>query len=88
MLYWLVLAVVSLLSAVDARATHPYSTFLEVGDMSTDPNYFLDNWFHIESNASKFGAGMRIVNNQFFESNTALWLIGPAKFNIDNNITI
>lgn len=70
---------------ISSRATYPYSAFLEVGDLSSDPNYFLDNWFHIESNASKYGPGLSIINNEFFESNTAIWLIGPSRFTIGYN---
>ena len=56
-----------------------------MGDLASDPNYFLDNWFHIESNASNKLDGLKIINNEFFESNTAIWLIGPSKFDIKNN---
>lgn len=70
---------------ISSRATYPYSAFLQVGELSSDPNYFLDNWFHIESNASKYGPGIRITNNEFFESNTAIWLIGPSRYFIENN---
>lgn len=71
---------------ISSRATYPYSAFLQVGDLSSDPNYFLDNWFHIESNASKYGPGLSIINNEFFESNTAIWLIGPSRFTIGYNL--
>ena len=67
---------------ISSRATYPYSAFLEVGDLSSDPNYFLDNWFHIESNASKYGPGLSIINNEFFEPNTAIWLNG--KISVDS----
>jgi Subtilase family/Secretion system C-terminal sorting domain len=70
---------------ISSRATYPYSASLEVGDLASDPNYFLDNWFHIESNASNFGPGLSIINNEFFESNTAIWLIGPSRFTIGYN---
>lgn len=70
---------------ISSRATYPYSAFLEVGDLASDPNYFLDNWFHIESNASQYGPGLSIINNEFFESNTAIWLMGPSRYTIAYN---
>ncbi len=70
---------------ISSRATYPYNAFLEVGDLTSDPNYFLDNWFHIESNASNYGPGLSVINNEFFQSNTAIWLIGPSRYTIAYN---
>lgn len=70
---------------ISSRATYPNSAFLVVGNLSSVPNKFSDNWFHIESNASKYGPGLSIVNNKFDQSNTAIWLIGPSRYFIENN---
>ena len=32
---------------ISSKATYPFAAYLEVGDLSSDPNYFLDNWFHM-----------------------------------------
>jgi hypothetical protein len=70
---------------ISCQATYPYSAYLELGDLASEPNYFLNNWFHIESNASEFGPGLSIINNEFFESNTSIFLVGPSRFTIEDN---
>lgn len=70
---------------ISNRATYPFAANLEVGSENSDPNYFLDNWFHIESYASNKLAGLKIVNNEFFDANSSMWIVGPSKYSIDRN---
>lgn len=70
---------------ISSQATYPYSAFLKVGELGVDPNYFSGNHIHIQSNASQYGPGLSIINNEFFESNTAIWLTGLSRFFIENN---
>jgi|GEM_PF-2251491 len=54
-----------------------------------DNNVFLENWFHIESNAADDALtdGLEIHGNLFNESNSSIWLVGPSSFTIaENNI--
>ena len=71
---------------ISSRATYPHSAYLVVGNLSSAPNKFSDNWFHIESNISQHGPGLSIINNEFSQSNTAIWLIGPSRYFIENNV--
>ncbi len=66
-------------------ATYPYAAFLEVGDDGLDPNYFWSNIVDINANATDQGAGIKIVNNQFFDSFISNLLIGPSKYSIRDN---
>ncbi len=70
---------------ISNRATYPYGANLVVGQNGTDPNYFYENWFHIESYATDRLSGLIIRNNEFFDANSAIWIVGPSKYLIENN---
>ncbi|MFT4666582.1 MAG: hypothetical protein ACI8YQ_003725 [Polaribacter sp.] len=68
-----------------AFATHPFSAYLEVGDVNEDPNVFLNNDYHIKSNISNIGAGLKIEYNEFYKAFVAIYLEGPSNFTINDN---
>lgn len=63
-----------------SRASFPFAANMFIGEEGIEPNYFLDNIVHIESEASNKFDGLRIINNEFFESNSALRLNGPSLY--------
>ncbi len=71
---------------IEYQATYPYVGKLEVGAVGTDPNYFLENTRHIYVNSTAFGGGLEIVNNEFFESSTAIRINGPSFYKIRKNV--
>lgn len=73
--------------AISCRATYPFSSFVEVGESNIEPNYFLDNWHHIENYASGKEQMLKIINNEFFTAtNSALWNVGPTFFRFEDNV--
>lgn len=71
---------------IEGKATYPYVGKLMIGEMGSTPNYFLDNNrddIRVESTA--FGAGLEVVNNEFFGTSTAVRLIGPSRYTIRAN---
>lgn len=70
---------------VSNRATYPFGSYLIVGQDGTDPNYFYDNWFHVESYASDKLSGLLIRNNEFFDANSAMWIVGPSRYRVERN---
>ena len=71
-----------------SQATYPFSGFSEIGDIDgiLERNYFNDNFNHIYSNASSFGPGLRIYNNDFFDAgNVGISISGPSRFHIVGN---
>ncbi len=71
---------------IASQATYPFSGLIEVGDIGLDPNYFLNNFIHVQSNASSFGPGLRIRNNEFFNSTVSIFMTGPSRFEISDNV--
>ncbi len=71
---------------IEGKATYPYVGKLMIGEMGSTPNYFLDNNrddIRVESTA--FGAGLEVVNNEFFGASTAVRVIGPSRYTIRAN---
>ena len=73
-----------------SRASTSFTASMIIGKHSTfnNPvasNKFIDNTVHIESEATNQLDGLRIVNNEFFESSAAIRLNGPSKFFIYDN---
>lgn len=73
---------------IRSMATHPFSGLTIVGADGVDPNYFLDNFLHIRSEATSFGAGLWIVNNEFFNGNTAVTILGPSSYHVRDNAIV
>jgi hypothetical protein len=71
---------------IEGKATYPYVGKLMIGKMGSTPNYFLDNQTnHIRVESTAFGAGLEVVNNEFFGASTAVRVIGPSRYTIRAN---
>jgi len=71
---------------IEGKATYPYVGKLMIGEMGSTPNYFLDNnREHVRVESTAFGAGLEVVNNEFFGASTAIRVIGPSRYTIRAN---
>ncbi len=71
---------------IEGKATYPYVGKLMIGKMGSTPNYFLDNQTnHVRVESTAFGAGLEVVNNEFFGASTAVRVIGPSRYTIRAN---
>lgn len=73
---------------IRSMATHPFSGSTVIGATGVDPNYFLDNFLHIRSEATSYGAGLKVTNNEFFNGNSAVTVLGPSSFRVMDNAIV
>ncbi len=67
-------------------STFPFSGASEIGNVGINPNFFTQNFIDIESNASAYGAGLQIINNEFNASTTGILIEGPSRYTIKTNV--
>jgi hypothetical protein len=71
---------------ISSQATYPYSGFAVIGEFGVAPNYFYGNREHIVSNATAFGPGLSIINNEMFNAQVAaVRIVGPSQYDVINN---
>lgn len=70
---------------IESLATTFNVNSFQIGDPTTNSNYFYNNHIHILSRSSAFGDGIDIVNNDFYDSEIGVWLEGSLHYEVEEN---
>lgn len=72
-------------AAIRSYATHPFSSFLQVGEYGSEPNFFNENNIHVSAFAADQLDGINAINNEFFQGNLGVFIEGPSRYTIEKN---
>jgi len=73
---------------IASLATFPSVSRLRVGEDGNTPNTFKNNGIDIRSHANDGIDGLQIINNEFYDSDTCMVIVGPSRFDIEDNYIV